>query len=120
MITAGLGYVQPELKLMAGTGENDHLDTLDGRYWMQLERRALSRALTSAGAARAAAIGDALAFRRARQTALPGGVGARIGATGRLPGGPSPCVVYRKSVFTRLHRVGVVATVDTSPSILMA
>jgi hypothetical protein len=63
--------IQPELKLMAGAGENDHLDTLEGRYWMQLEWRALSRALTSSGAARAAAIGDALAFRRARRTAFP-------------------------------------------------
>jgi hypothetical protein len=63
--------VQPDLKLMAGVAENDHLDTLDGRYWIQLEWRALSRALTSSGAARAAAIGDALAFRRARQAEFP-------------------------------------------------
>ena len=63
--------IQPELKLTAGVGENDHLDTLEGRYWIQLEWRALSRALTSSGAARAAAIRDALAFRRARQTAFP-------------------------------------------------
>ena len=59
--------IQPELKLMAGVAENDHLDTVDGRYWMQLEWRALSLALTSSGAKRAAAIRDALAFRRARQ-----------------------------------------------------
>lgn len=63
--------IQPELKLMAGTGENDHLDALDGRYWLQLEWRALSRALTSSGAARAAAISDALAFRSARRTKFP-------------------------------------------------
>jgi hypothetical protein len=63
--------IQPELKLMAGTGETDHLDTLDGRYWMQLEWRALSRALASSGEARAAAISDALAFRRARHAAFP-------------------------------------------------
>lgn len=63
--------IQPELKLSPGTGENDHLDTLDGRYWIQLEWRALSRALTSSGPARAAAIRDALAFRRARRTAFP-------------------------------------------------
>jgi hypothetical protein len=63
--------IQPELKLMAGVAENDHLDTLDGRYWIQLEWRALSRALTSSGAERGAAIGDALAFRRARQAAFP-------------------------------------------------
>ena len=64
--------IQPELKLMAGVGETPHLDTLEGRYWLQLEWRALSRALTSSGAARAAAISDALAFRRARQAAFPG------------------------------------------------
>lgn len=63
--------IQPELKLMAGVAENDHLDTVDGRYWIQLEWRALSRALTSSGAARAAAIRDALAFRRVRQAASP-------------------------------------------------
>jgi hypothetical protein len=63
--------IQPELKLTPGTGENDHLDTLDGRYWIQLEWRALSRALTSSGASRAAAIRDALAFRRARRMAFP-------------------------------------------------
>jgi hypothetical protein len=63
--------IQEDLKLMVGVGENDHLDTLDGRYWLQLEWRALSRALTSSGAARAAAIRDALAFRRARHAAFP-------------------------------------------------
>ena len=68
--------IQPELKLQAGVAENDHLDTLDGRYWMQLEWRALSRALTSSGAARAAAIGDALAFRRVRRTAFPAAAAA--------------------------------------------
>ena len=68
--------IQPELKLQAGVAENDHLDTLDGRYWMQLEWRALSRALTSSGAARAAAIGDAFAFRRARRTAFPAAAAA--------------------------------------------
>ena len=64
--------VQDDLKLMAGVGETPHLDTLEGRYWLQLEWRALSRALSSSGAARAAAISDALAFRRARQAAFPG------------------------------------------------
>jgi len=68
--------IQSELNLMAGVAENDHLDTLDGRYWIQLEWRALSRALTSSGAARAAAIRDALAFRRARQTAFPAAAAA--------------------------------------------
>jgi hypothetical protein len=64
--------IQPELKLMASAGETPHLETLEGRYWMQLEWRALSLALTSSRAARAAAISDALAFRRARRAAFPG------------------------------------------------
>ena len=58
--------IQPELKLGAGVAENVHLDTVDGRYWIQLEWRALSRALTSSGTTRTAAIRDALAFRHAR------------------------------------------------------
>ncbi len=63
--------IQPRLKLEAGVAENDHLDTVDGRTWIQLEWRALSRALTSSGAKRTAALRDALAFRHARQTAFP-------------------------------------------------
>lgn len=63
--------IQPQLKLQAGVAENDHLDTLNGRYWIQLEWRALSSALTSSGKARSAAIRDALAFRHARQTEFP-------------------------------------------------
>lgn len=58
--------VQPELGLEAGVAENDHLDTRDGRTWIRLEWRALSRALASSGRARRAALRDALAFRRAR------------------------------------------------------
>ena len=74
--------IQPELKLMAGVAENDHLDTVDGRYWMQLEWRALSRAITSSGAKRAEAIRDALAFRRTRQSAFP--VAARAEAADEI------------------------------------
>jgi hypothetical protein len=47
-------------------GENSHLDSLEGRYWMRLEWRALARALGASGAARTSAIADALAFRAAR------------------------------------------------------
>lgn len=37
--------VQPDLGLYvaASSGENDHLNTTEGRYWMQLEWRALAR-----------------------------------------------------------------------------
>jgi hypothetical protein len=47
-------------------GDSIHLDSLEGRYWMRLEWRALARALGASGAARTAAITDALAFRAAR------------------------------------------------------
>lgn len=65
--------VQPQLGLYVAVipGENDHLDTPEGRYWMQLEWRALRRALGSSGDARIGAVRDALAFRRARRTLFP-------------------------------------------------
>jgi hypothetical protein len=67
--------VQPGLGLTTGgTGpvENSHLDSLEGRYWMRLEWRALARALRASGAGRASAIADALAFRAARHQRFPG------------------------------------------------
>lgn len=65
--------VQPDLGLYVATssGENDHLDTPEGRYWMQLEWRALARALETSGSAREEAVRDALAFRMARRAAFP-------------------------------------------------
>ena len=68
--------IQPRLGLTAprnpSAGENDHLDSLEGRYWMRLEWRALARALGTSGAARTSAIADALAFRAARHQRFPG------------------------------------------------
>jgi hypothetical protein len=67
--------IQPRLGLTAGgPGVPDtasHLDSLEGRYWMFLEWRALARALGASGAARTAAIADALAFRAARHQRFP-------------------------------------------------
>lgn len=65
--------VQPELGLYVAIseGENDHLDTLEGRYWMQLEWRALAAALETSDLSRMRALGDALAFRLARRAAFP-------------------------------------------------
>ena len=73
--------IQPGLGLTApGPGENPgesiHLDSLEGRYWMRLEWRALARALRAAGAARTSAIADALAFRAARHQRFPGAAAA--------------------------------------------
>lgn len=64
--------IQPELGFIADDGFNEHLDTLEGRVWIQLEWRALRRAVESSGADRAEAIADALAFRRERHRLFPG------------------------------------------------
>ena len=64
--------IQPELGLITSDGLNEHLDTLEGRVWMQLEWRALRRAVESSGSGRAEAIADALAFRRERRRRFPG------------------------------------------------
>ena len=67
-IQPGLAFMQG----MQGDGSNEHLDTLEGRVWMQLEWRALRRAVESSGPGRAKAIADALAFRRERRRLFPG------------------------------------------------
>jgi hypothetical protein len=64
--------IQPELGFMADDGFNEHLDTLEGRFWMRLEWRALRRAVETSGSARAEAIADALAFRRERRRLFSG------------------------------------------------
>jgi hypothetical protein len=63
--------VERPLGLMTQDGQNNHLDTLEGRYWQLLEWRALARALGSSGAERTAAVQDALAFRLARRQLFP-------------------------------------------------
>jgi hypothetical protein len=56
------------------TVENEHLDSVDGRYWLRLEWRALARALRESGERRALAVREALAFRGARHARYPGKV----------------------------------------------
>jgi len=63
--------VQPKLGLLLPHVENEHLDELDGRYWLQLEWRALARALRTSGAQRKDAVRDALTFRQARRRIYP-------------------------------------------------
>jgi len=65
--------LQQRLGLGMGTVECEHLDSVDGRYWMRLEWRALARALRESGEQRALAVRDALAFRQARHTRYPEG-----------------------------------------------
>jgi hypothetical protein len=64
--------IQPDLGFITDDGFNEHLDTLEGRVWIQLEWRALRRAVESSASDRADAIADALAFRRERRRHFPG------------------------------------------------
>ena len=64
--------IQPQIGFAAHDAQNDHLDTPNGRYWMQLEWRALAKALGSLGRVRLSALQDALAFRLARHNTFPG------------------------------------------------
>ncbi len=70
--------VQPKLGLFvsASDRENAHLDTLEGRYWLQLEWRALAKALEAQPPDRVARVVDALAFRTARRDRFPDAVDA--------------------------------------------
>ena len=58
-----------------GFRQADHampeLDTIDGRYWFQLELRALEAALRASGDERKMPVADALAFRKARRGLEP-------------------------------------------------
>jgi hypothetical protein len=64
--------VQPALHLMAPDTPSLHLDTVEGRVWIQLEWRALAAALVETGPAQTQAIRDALLFRAHRRALFPG------------------------------------------------
>lgn len=63
--------VQPQLGMYLIQPSNDHLDQLEGRYWLRLEWRALVVALASDGGTQRAAINDALGFRAQRRALFP-------------------------------------------------
>ena len=64
--------IQPTLKLTRPEAANTHLDTLQGRYLIQLEWRALARAIRATTSTdRKAATTDALAFRLERYRLFP-------------------------------------------------
>jgi hypothetical protein len=60
--------IQPELGLITPGGQNAHLDTVEGRFWLRLEWRALARALGQSGEDRKRIVSDALAFRMTRRS----------------------------------------------------
>ena len=63
--------IQPSLGLDVQDLPNGHLDKLEGRYWLQLEWRALAKALEARGAARRHWVAAALACRTYRQSLFP-------------------------------------------------
>jgi len=82
--------VQPELGLSAARiglsaagGTTTHLDTRDGRIWLQLEWRALQAALRHSDPERRRALTDALTFRAYRRSLFPdAAAGERAQETG--------------------------------------
>jgi hypothetical protein len=64
-------HLQRRKGLTTGERTNAHLESSRGRTLLQLEWRALARALDSRGAARRAAVQDALGFRAARRALFP-------------------------------------------------
>jgi hypothetical protein len=70
--------IQPELHLTP-TGEmNVHLDTAEGRFWLQEEWNALQKALLAKGGVRSEAVADALTFRAIRRAKFPGSAQSEI------------------------------------------
>ncbi len=67
--------VQPKLGLSGGNAANRHLDTRDGRVWLQLEWRALQAALKASEFERRQAVADALTFRAYRRSLFPEAAG---------------------------------------------
>ncbi len=64
-------HLQRRQGLTTGDRPNAHLESARGRTLLQLEWRALARALESRGATRRAAVQDALGFRSARRALFP-------------------------------------------------
>ena len=64
--------IQEDLGLGGPDSSCDHLNTKDGRLWLQIEWRALRMALSTAGEAKKSATQDALLFRAYRRSLFQG------------------------------------------------
>ena len=64
--------VQEKIGLPPADSMNGHLDSLDGRIWLQMEWRALEHAFWQRGDERRRDIADALYFRNFRRSLFPG------------------------------------------------
>ncbi len=71
MLHESFHRVQEQVGFPMANPSNAHLDTLDGRYWFQLELRALTAALRSEGAVQNRHAADAVWFRRKRRSLFP-------------------------------------------------
>lgn len=71
MIHESFHRIQDELGLPMSNPSNNHLDSLEGRIWLQLEWRALRQALLRQGRERSEAMADALVFRLYRRALFP-------------------------------------------------
>ena len=63
--------VQGQIGLPATDAQNGHLDSLDGRIWLQMEWRALEHALWQQGEDRKRDVADAVYFRNYRRSLFP-------------------------------------------------
>jgi hypothetical protein len=108
--------IQPALHLMAPDTPGLHLDTQEGRLWMQLEWHALAAALVQNGPAQTQAIRDALAFRAHRRALFPGSAKIENGLeiaegipeyTGTVAGAPD-------TASARWHTIGRLTNPDQS------
>jgi hypothetical protein len=63
--------VQTQIGLEGKDAQNGHLDSLEGRIWLQMEWRALERAFWQRGEERKRDVADALYFRKYRRALFP-------------------------------------------------
>jgi len=63
--------IQDKLGFPAADAPVNELDSIDGRYWLQLEFRALAAALKAGGDLRRSAVRDAITFRARRRKLFP-------------------------------------------------
>lgn len=64
-------HLQDDIGFPSSGAANLHLDTRDGRIWLQLEWRALAASLSKTGKEREETIADALLFRAYRRSLFP-------------------------------------------------
>jgi hypothetical protein len=88
MVHEAFHRIQTDLGFVREGDPCEHLNTLEGRYWMQLEWRSLAKALQTSGDQRKSALRDSLHFRKYRYRLFAEAQKAE-GRLERLEGTPS-------------------------------